>query len=231
VAKRTLLGALWRWLAFLVLLPVVAAELWALLLSLGEEAQAARRSGPATEAVWLSCGAAAYALLHLFLHKPITTYVFGHEMTHALWALLTGHKVGRIRVGSDSGHVETEGTNFVVRLAPYFFPLYTLLFVGGWLLAELCWPELRAHRGWLFAGAGFTYAFHALLTVHSLRAGQSDLAAEGVCFSLALIAAVNLQIVVALLAAASKAVTWWGYEKQVAGTLWRWAEWAVGLLR
>ena len=231
MAKQTLLGALWRWLAFLVLVPVAAAELWALLVSIGGEAAEAFRTGPAAEAVWLSCGAAAYALLHLFLHRPITTYVFGHELTHALWALATGHKVGRIQVGKESGQVETEGTNFIVRLAPYFFPLYTLILVGGWLLAELVWPELRPHRGWLFAGMGFTYAFHALLTIHSLKAGQSDLAAEGLFFSLALIAAVNLQIVAALLAAASRTVTWLGYEKCVGRTLYEWAGWLTDLFR
>jgi hypothetical protein len=228
MAERGFLGAAWRWLAFLVLVPMVAAEAWALLGMLGAEGREALSAGPSAGVLWLAGGAAAYALLHILLHKPITTYVFAHELTHALWAVLTGHRVGKIRVGAESGHVETAGTNWLIRLAPYFCPLYALLFLGGWALAALFWPELGGHRGWLFAGLGFTYAFHVFLTAHSLRGGQSDLRAEGYCFSLALIAAVNLQLLAALLAAAMRAVGWWGYEQLVGQTL---AEWTGVLFR
>lgn len=230
MADRTILGTLWRWLAFLVLLPVVAAEAWALILAVGAEGRQAVQAGsPSLNALWLAGGAFAYGLIHIALHKPITTYVFAHELTHALWALMTGHKVSKIRVGSDSGHVETAGSNFLVRLAPYFCPLYALILLGAWAVTAVFWPELDAHRGWLFAGLGFTYAFHVLLTVHSLKGGQSDLKAEGYCFSLALIAAVNLQIIAALLAAASSAVGWWEYEKSVGRSLVEWTRWAVSL--
>jgi hypothetical protein len=230
MADRTVLGTLWRWLAFLVLLPVVAAEAWALILAVGAEGQQAFKAGsPSAEALWLLGGAAAYGLIHALLHKPITTYVFAHELTHALWAVMTGHKVNKIRVGSESGHVETAGSNFLVRLAPYFCPLYALIFLGAWAVTAVFWPELDAHRGWLFAGLGFTYAFHVLLTVHSLKGGQSDLKTEGYCFSLALIAAVNLQIIAALLAAALQTMTWWGYEQQVGRSLVEWTKWAAGL--
>ena len=230
MAERTFLGTIWRWLAFLVLLPAVAAEVWALLLSLGAEGRQAVQAGsPSLNALWLAGGAAAYGLIHIALHKPITTYVFAHELTHALWALLTGHKVNKIRVGSESGHVETAGSNFLIRLAPYFCPLYSLIFLGAWAGTALFWPELDSHRGWLFAGLGFTYAFHVLLTVHSLKGGQSDLKTEGYCFSLALIAAVNLQIIAALLAAALQTMTWWSYEQQVGRCLVEWTKWAAGL--
>ena len=232
MADRTILGTLWRWLAFFALLPVVAAEVWALALTLGAEGREAVAAGsPGTQALWLAGGAGCYGLIHAALHKPITTYVFAHELTHALWAVMTGHKVGKIRIGSDSGHVETAGSNFLVRLAPYFFPFYSLVLLGAWAATALFVPELAGYRGWLFAGLGFTYAFHVLLTVHSLRGGQSDLKAEGYCFSLALIAAVNLQLVAALVAAASRTTTWWGYEKLVGQTLAAWAKLAAGLLQ
>ena len=133
-------------------------------------------------------------------------------------------------MGSDSGHVETAGTNWLIRLGPYFFPLYALLFLVGWAAVGLFWPEINAHRGWLFAGLGFTYAFHVLLTIHALKGGQSDLKAEGYCFSLALIFAVNLQLLAALVAAASRATTWWGYEKLVGRTLGGWLGWVLGLV-
>lgn len=222
-AQRTVLGALWRWLAFLALAPVVLAEAWALLLALGGAARSAVERGPGVEALALAGGAAAYALVHLALHKPITTYVFGHELSHVVWAWLTGHRVGKIRVGRESGHVETAGTNFLVRLGPYFFPLYALLLLAGWGAALLAWPGLKDHSGWLFAGLGFTYAFHVMLTVHALRGGQSDLRAEGYCFSMALILAVNLQLLAALVAAASPAVTWLGYQRLVGRSLGAWA--------
>ena len=54
-------------------------------------------------------------------------YVFGHELTHALWVWLMGGRVSRFRVGRDGGHIVTDKNNFWIALAPYFFPLYSLL--------------------------------------------------------------------------------------------------------
>ena len=57
----------------------------------------------------------------------MSLYVFGHELTHALWVWLMGGRVSRFRVGREGGHILTDKNNFLIALAPYFFPLYSIL--------------------------------------------------------------------------------------------------------
>jgi hypothetical protein len=222
--RRTLWGILWRFLASLVLIPVVAAMVVVMpdFLTLG--LPGAALLGPKREAISFFSGVGVYLLLHIFLHRPITAYVFSHELTHAIWARLTGHKVRRIKVGKDSGETVTEGGNFAVRLAPYCFPLYALVWIGGWAGLELLLPDMRDYHGVLFFGIGFTYAFHVLLTTHFMKVGQRDLHAEGYCFSMAVILAVNLELAAAVYAAIAHKATWWRFQVDVWRCLCRWTE-------
>ena len=59
----------------------------------------------AGEEFWFfSLGAVLWVIAFLGLPRPILIYVFGHELTHALWVLLMGGRVSRFRVGRDGGH-------------------------------------------------------------------------------------------------------------------------------
>src|SRR5437879_7448193 len=98
-----------------------------------------RASGSA-DLTWvpLLSGAACWLAIYLLLPKPMWIYVFGHELTHALWTWLLGGRVKKFKASSRGGHVVVSRSNFLVALAPYFFPLYAmlvvLLFVAGhWL--------------------------------------------------------------------------------------------------
>jgi hypothetical protein len=179
--------------------------------------------GLRAEAWALICGAAAYLLVHIFMHRPITAYVFSHELTHAIWARLTGHRVRSIRAGREGGATVTDGSNFIVRLAPYCMPLYAVVWILGWNAVLLARPDLDPRLTILYGGIGFTYAFHVLLTLHFIKVGQSDLHAEGYCFSLALILAVNLEVAAAALAAVSHRASWLGFQLQVWEILRDWA--------
>ena len=53
-------------------------------------------------------------------------YVVGHELTHVVWSWLFGGKVKKFRASSSGGEVVVTKSNFLVALAPYFFPLYEL---------------------------------------------------------------------------------------------------------
>src|SRR5215469_4955216 len=77
----------------------------------------------------LLAGAACWVVIYLLLPKPMWIYVFGHELTHALWVWLFWGNVKKFKVTSDGGHVITDKTNFLIALAPYFFPLYAVLVV------------------------------------------------------------------------------------------------------
>ena len=85
----------------------------------------------AGEEFWFfSLGAILWLIAFFGLPRPILIYVFGHELTHALWVWLMGGHVSRFRVSRDGGHVVTNKANFWIALAPYFFPLYSILAIA-----------------------------------------------------------------------------------------------------
>ena len=116
-----------KWIKFIIailLLPVCAGAaqaLWLVLRACG---------GADTTWVPLLAGAACWVVIFLLLPKPMWIYVFGHELTHALWTWLFGGQVKKMKVTSAGGHVVISKTNFVIALAPYFFPLYAVLVVA-----------------------------------------------------------------------------------------------------
>lgn len=58
--------------------------------------------------------------------------IVAHELTHAFFALLTFHKVKHIRVEADDsgGSMGFEGEgNWLIVIAPYFFPLFGFFFM------------------------------------------------------------------------------------------------------
>jgi hypothetical protein len=128
-------------------------------------------------------------------------YVLGHEVTHALAAWAMGGKVHGIHVGESGGHVDLSHSNAFIALAPYCFPIYSLLVVVGYRL--LLWIAPGAgHSGQelflLLMGA--TLSFHLLKTFESLwDRKQPDLAAAGgAVFSLAWIALANGLVILVL---------------------------------
>lgn len=127
-------------------------------------------------------GAACWVVVFLLLPKPMLVYVFGHELTHALWAWLFGGRVKQFKATADGGHVVVSKANFVIILAPYFFPLYAVLVVAVFALGHLVFGWTR-HLVWFHLLLGAAYAFHVTLTAHVLKTRQSDLASQGWIFS------------------------------------------------
>jgi hypothetical protein len=206
---------IWRLAVCLALIPAVAAMVAVFPSFLKVELTPLWLKGPKQDFVAFFAGAGLYVLLHIFLHRPITVYVFGHELTHAIWARICGKKVKRIEVNKESGRTITEGSNWLVRLAPYCFPLYALVWIALWGGMQLLAPSLEKYTAILFFGIGFTYAFHVLLTLHFLKVGQGDLHAEGYVFSLTLILAVNFQLAAGVYAAISHRASWLKYQEMV----------------
>ena len=83
---------------------------------------------------------------------------------------------------SPGGHVIISKTNFVIALAPYFFPLYVVLVVGVFALGNLIW-NWRGYLVWFHLCVGAAYAFHVTLTCHVLQTRQSDITSQGYMFS------------------------------------------------
>jgi len=172
-----------KWLKFIIaipLLPVCAGAAMAL-------GRLLCATGPA-DAVWvpLLAGAACWFVVFLLLPKPMWIYVFGHELTHALWTWMFGGRVKKIKVSSAGGHVVISKSNFVIALAPYFFPFYAALVIGVFALGHLLW-NWSAYLVWFHLAVGAAYAFHVTLTWHALQTRQSDITSQGWLFSAVII--------------------------------------------
>ena len=165
-----------KMLLALVLLPVCVGAglaLW----------QVIQASGRA-DAIWIAMisGAACWLVIYLLLPKPMWVYVVGHELTHALWTWLLGGKVKKFKASSQGGHVIVTKNNFLIALAPYFFPLYAVLVVALFYAGDWLW-HLRPYVVWFHLLLGASYGFHVTLTWHILKSSQSDITEQGYLFS------------------------------------------------
>jgi hypothetical protein len=139
---------------------------------------------------FFAAGALAYITLHVLFRKPILTYVFGHELTHALFAVLFGGSVKSFHASQRGGRVTLTKSNVIITLAPYFFPLYTVvaLLLYGTAIAA----DLKGAVGWIVFLAGATFAFHLVLTALFLQTEQTDIREYGMIFSFPLIYLFNV---------------------------------------
>ena len=139
---------------------------------------------------FFAAGSLVYISLHVLFKKPIMTYVFGHELTHALFAVLFGGSVKSFHASDRGGRVTITKSNVIITLAPYFFPLYTViaLLLYGTAIAA----GLQGAVGWIVFLAGATFAFHLVLTAIFLQTEQSDVREYGMVFSFPLIYLFNV---------------------------------------
>lgn len=180
-----------RFLAGLLLLPFVWAE-GAALLALLPDAYAPDFPFVSGEVVAFMGGMALWCVLAWLVGGGGWLYVFGHELTHAAWALLTFSKVSKIHVTSRGGYCLIDNPGPFTTLAPYFVPFYVVVL----LLIRLAlgfWFELAPYARWWIAALGFAYGFHVTKTVESIvKVAQPDIRAYGRLFSYVFIAAANL---------------------------------------
>ena len=131
-------------------------------------------------------GLVAQLAVWKFLPLPVRAYVLGHELTHALWGLLFGARVSKLRVGTSGGSVTLSKSNVWITLAPYFFPFYTILVVLLAVAVRASLSRLPWPAAWQFA-VGVTWCFHCIFTIRSLQQEQTDVQEYGRVFSYVLI--------------------------------------------
>lgn len=148
------------------------------------------------------------------LPRPVWLYVFGHELTHAVWVMLMGGKVHRFEVTRNGGHILADRTNTWIALAPYFFPIYSVLVLIVYGILSLFW-DVSPYRYWLYGSIGFTWAFHLSFTCWMIPKGQPDLHYGGTFFSIMLIYLLNLTLLAGLLILASPNITAVGFGHEL----------------
>jgi len=165
----------------------------------------------AGEVFWFfSLGAVLWVIAFFGLPRPVVIYVFGHELTHAIWVWLMGGRITQFKVSRDAGYVVTDKTNFWIALAPYFFPIYSLLAIAVYGAFSLCFDVVPYER-WLYAVLGVTWAFHLTFTCWMVSKNQSDLRSHGIFFSLVVIYLMNLLLLCLMLVFASPQTTLTGF--------------------
>jgi hypothetical protein len=205
----------------ILLLPVcagAASALWMVLQATGNE-----------DTTWVPAlaGAACWVVVYLILPKPMLLYVFGHELTHALWTWLLGGRVKKFKATSKGGHVVVTRNNFVIALAPYFFPLYAILVMAAFWAGHWFW-NWRHYLVWFHLLLGAAYAFHVTLTWHILKHSQTDISEQGYLFSATVIFLGNIAVLlIGIPLLATNVGVWTALQWCLNGT------WAVlrGLLR
>jgi len=161
----------------------------------------------ASEEFWFfALGVILWLIAFFGLPRPVVVYVFGHELTHAIWVWLMGGRVSAFKVGRDGGHILTNKHNFWIALAPYFYPIYSVAVVILYGIAALFW-DVSPYTRWLFLALGITWAFHISFTLWMIPKGQSDLTYHGTFFSLVIIYLMNLALLSALLIIAAPHTT------------------------
>jgi len=192
----------------ILLLPVCAggaSALWMVLRTTGNE-----------DTTWVPAlaGAACWVVVYILLPKPMLVYVFGHELTHAIWTWLFGGRVKKFKASAKGGHVIVTRNNFLIALAPYFFPLYAVLVMAAFWAGQWFW-NWRHYLVWFHLALGAAYAFHVTLTWHILKHSQTDISEQGYLFSAAIIFLGNVSVLlvgIPLIAANLRVATafeWW----------------------
>lgn len=146
----------------------------------------------------LLLGITAYLAFHVLIGAPTRAYVFGHELTHATAAWMSGGQVKGMKVGAKEGAVATNKITTFIALAPYLIPVYGILVALAYGIAGL-FTDVRPWVHWFFFGLGVALAFHLVFTVEALKQKQSDLEVLGPILSLAVIFWANVTLVVGVM--------------------------------
>ena len=125
--------------------------------------------------------------------------IVAHEMTHAFFALLTFHKVTGIRVADDNsgGNMAFEGEgNWVIVIAPYFFPLFGFFYMIAFSVYTHFAPANLIMNGVM----GFFIGYHLDTVGSQIHEKQTDLPKVSYKFCAMFLPAANLWAVGSMLA-------------------------------
>ncbi len=189
-------------LASLIMLPLSVVCSYALLLELAHRGQQLDMGFfLSTPVFFCLMGMGLFcclAYVKIFNTCLIYSYVLGHELSHAIAIIISLGKIHDFKIDVDGGYVETDANNFFIALAPYFLPLWMLVWLTGFVVVNWITP-FAGYEEWLFGGLGFWWLFHIYWTIWIIPREQPDMLENGLLFSSLLIWLMNLGIVVVML--------------------------------
>ena len=120
--------------------------------------------------------------------------IFAHESTHMLAALLTGHKPKSMSIQPDKGGSFTylgKG-NWLITIAPYFFPTFPFL----WMLGGT-WFSLhnQTFPTWYIMTFGALVGYHIVSNFYQIHSEQTDFKKAGYLFSMMFIPGANILVI------------------------------------
>src|SRR5438477_2974885 len=219
-----------RWVKFvfgIFLLPLCAI-LTQTFFTVFARATVAQRLWAGEEFWFFSLGVVLWLIALFGLPRPMLVYVFGHELTHAFWVLLMSGRVSRFRVAREGGHIVTDRNNFWIALAPYFFPLYSILVIATYGVLSLFF-NVEPYGRLLYGLIGATWAFHFTFTCWMIPKKQTDLTDHGTFFSLVVIYLMNLLLLSGMLVLASSQITFVDLSRDFFANAEKFARWLTSL--
>jgi len=134
-------------------------------------------------------GFISYIFLYLILFKNFFNFIetFEHELTHMVVSFLFFKRVFSFQATDKrGGNVTHTSGNFLISLAPYFLPLFTIFFL---ILKPFM---ISATYNVLDFLIGFTLAFHYVGLIKEFRFYQQDIKMQGKIFSTIIIITFNI---------------------------------------
>lgn len=132
-------------------------------------------------------------IIAIFMKHFTKHYLYCHELTHALFGLLTGSSISKLKVSKDSASVNVSRPNLVVFLAPYIISLHAILALFLYGCVIIAFPKSGNAIHYLFTILiGLASAFHFIFTIKSLLQEQTDIERSGFFISYLSITAFNL---------------------------------------
>lgn len=166
-------------------------------------------------------GMASYVAFQWVFFRPIRTYVFGHELSHALAAWASGAKVRHFRVSKKGGSVSVNRSNVFIALAPYVLPLYSIAVMLAYFIGCALYAPLKGYWHVFLWILGASFAFHMALTAYALQMDQPDLRLAGKFLSGVVIYLGNVVSVVMLLGVLfPKTVSWTRFAHESRAGTW-----------
>lgn len=138
------------------------------------------------EILFSSAGFLIFVVVFFLFGPPVKSYILEHELSHVLFAFMSGVKIKSVSIRKNEGYVRTEKINMIIALAPYSFPLYTVTLICIYKILKIFFlsPVLL---GIFYFIIGVSLSFHVIATIHYIQIDQPDMKRYGYFSSLVFI--------------------------------------------